>query len=144
VLLEASGLTIELPAGWNGQLVNRSPLLPTLQAASFQLDPDDEELGPRSRRAMSSGDCFLALVEYLPGSGLTAGRVPFHEAGIELPLDPSQFSLGAEGRSVMERNFTQAGRAFCLHVVIAGSRLDRRRQLPLLDRILGSLQVKQR
>jgi hypothetical protein len=44
----------------------------------------------------------------------------------------------------MERNFTQAGRAFCLHVVIAGSRLDRRRQLPLLDRILGSLQVEQR
>jgi hypothetical protein len=141
VLLEASGLTIELPAGWNGQLVSRSPHLPTLQAASFPLDPSDEELGPRSRAAMVAGDCFLALVEYLPGSGLQAGRVPFHEVGIALPLDPSSFSPEVDGRSVMERNFTQAGRAFCLHVVVAGSRLDRRRRLPLLDRILGSLRV---
>jgi hypothetical protein len=93
---------------------------------------------------MSAGDCFLALVEYLPGSGMAAGRVPFHEAGIELPLEPAWFSPEVEGRSVMERNFTQAGRPFALHVVIAGSRLDRRRQLPLLDRILGSLRVQER
>lgn len=93
---------------------------------------------------MTAGDCFLALIEYLPGSGLQPGRVPFHETGIELPLDPSQFSPEVQGRAVMERNFTQAGRAFCLHVVIAGSRLDRRRQLPLLDRILGSLRVEER
>jgi hypothetical protein len=144
VLLEARGLTIELPAGWHGQSVRRSPHLPTLQAASFALDPDDEELGPSSREAMSRGDCFLALVEYLPGSGLTSGKTPFHEAGIQLPLEPAWFSPEVEGRSVMERNFTQAGRAFCLHVVIAGTRLDRRRQLPLLDRILGSLQVQER
>lgn len=142
--LEASGLTIELPAGWDGQLISRSPHLPTLQAASFPLDPDDEELGPRSRASMAAGDCFLALIEYLPGSGLQAGRVPFHEAGIELPLDPRRFSPEVDGRSVLERNFSQAGRAFCLHVVIAGSRLDRRRRLPLLDRTLGSLRVEER
>ena len=140
--LEASGLRIELPAGWHGQLVSRSPHLPTLQAASFPLDRDDEELGPRSRAAMSVGDCFLALIEYLPGSGLEAGRVPFHETGIELPLDPGWFSPEVEGRAVLERNFTQAGRAFCLHVVIAGGRMDRRQRLPLLDRILGSLVVE--
>ena len=144
MLLEASGLTVELPAGWHGQVVRRSPHLPTLQAASFALDPGDEELGPRSREAMSAGDCFLALVEYLPGSGVVAGQVPFHLAGIELPLDPRWFSPEVEGRSVLERNFTQAGRPFCLHVVIAGPRLDRRRQLPLLDRVLGSLRVQQR
>lgn len=144
MLLEASGLRIELPAGWNAQLVSRSPHLPTLQAASFPLDPDDEELGPLSRAGMAPGDCFLALVEYLPGSGLQPGRVPFHETGIELPLDPSRFSPEVEGRSVMERNFSQADRAFCLHVVVAGSRLDRRRRLPLLDRILGSLRIDQR
>jgi hypothetical protein len=144
VLLEASGLRIELPTGWHGQLVSRSPHLPTLQAASFALEPDDEELGPESREGMSAGDCFLALIEYLPGSGVVAGRVPFHEAGIELPLDPNWFSPEVGGRSVMERTFTKAGRPFCLHVVIAGSRLDRRRRLPLLDRVLGSLTVEER
>jgi hypothetical protein len=144
VILEGDGLRIELPAGWHGQAVLRSPHLPTLQAASFRLDPDDEELGPGSRAAMSAGDCFLALIEYLPGSGVVPGQVPFHESGLRLPLEPGAFSPEVEGRAVMERNFTQAGRAFCLHVVVAGSRLDRRRRLPLLDRVLGSLRVGER
>jgi hypothetical protein len=144
VVLEGDGLRVELPAGWHSQFVRRSPHLPTLQAASFPLDPGDEELGPGSRVAMSAGDCFLALIEYLPGSGVEPGRVPFHPAGIELPLDPVWFASEIQGRAVMERMFTQAGRPFCLHVVIAGSRLDRRRQLPLLDRILGSLAVRPR
>lgn len=144
MLLEANALRIELPGTWHGQTVSRSPHLPTLQAASFPLDPDDEELGPRSTVDMAPGDCFLALIEYLPGSGVQPGRVPFHEAGLQLPLDPAAFSPEVEGRAVMERTFTQAGRALCLHVVIAGSRIDRRRRLPLLDRILGSLEVSER
>lgn len=144
MILEGDGLRIELPVGWHGQFVRRSPHLPTLQAASFPLDPGDEELGPASRAAMSSGDCFLALIEYLPGSGVEPGRVPFHEARIKLPLDPSWFSPAVEGRAVLERNFTQAGRPFCLHVVVAGGRIDRRQRLPLLDRILGSLTVDPR
>jgi hypothetical protein len=143
VVLEGDRLRIELPTGWHGQSVLRSPHLPTLQAASFPLHPDDEELGPLSREAMSAGDCFLALIEYLPGSGVVAGRVPFHEEGLSLPLDPTSFSTEVEGRAVIECNFSQAGRAFCLHVVLAGSRLDRRRRLPLLDRVLGSLWVEE-
>jgi hypothetical protein len=144
VVLEGNGLRIELPAGWYGQSVLRSPHLPTLQGASFPLDPGDEELGPGSRAAMTPGDCFLALIQYLPGSGVVAGRVPFHEVGLSLPLDPNWFSAEVEGRAVMERNFSAGGRAFCLHVAVAGSRLDRRRRLPLLDRVLGSLTVQER
>jgi hypothetical protein len=93
---------------------------------------------------MGEGDCFLALIEYLPGSGIEPGRVPFHASGIELPLDPTGFSPEVEGRVVLERNFTTAGRPFCLHVLIAGGRLERRRRLPLLDRMLGSLTVEER
>ena len=144
MVLEGDGLRLELPASWHGQLVSRSPHLPTLQAASFALDPEDEELGPRSTAAMAPGDCFLALIEYLPGSGIEPGRVPFHEAGLPLPLEPGAFSPELEGRAVMERTFTQAGRPLCLHVVIAGTRIDRRRALPVLDRILGSLRVEER
>ncbi len=144
MVLEADGLRLELPASWQGQRISRSPHLPTLQAASFALDPEDEELGPRSTQEMAPGDCFLALIEYLPGSGIEPGRVPFHEQGLKLPLEPGAFSPEVEGRAVLERTFTLAGRALCLHVVIAGSRLDRRSRLPLLDRILGSLTVEPR
>jgi hypothetical protein len=143
VVLEGDGLRIELPAGWHGQRVSRSPHLPTLQAASFPLRPDDEELGPASRAAMAAGDCFLALIEYLPGSGVQPGRVPFQAAGLELPLEPAWFSPEVEGRAVLERNFTIAGRAFCLHMVVAGGRMERRGRLPLLDRVLGSLTVEE-
>jgi hypothetical protein len=144
VVLERDGLRIELPAGWSGQVVSRSPHLPTIQAASFALDPDDEELGPRTTARMGPGDCFLALIEYLPGSGVQPGRVPFHEDGLRLPLEPGAFSPEIEGRAVLERTFTQAGRPLCLHLVIAGSRLDRRGRIPLLDRVLGSLRVQER
>jgi hypothetical protein len=144
VVLQGDGLTIELPAGWAGQQVSCSPHLPTLQAASFPLDPHDEELGPRSTETMAPGDCFLALIEYLPGSGIEPGHVPFHAQGIELPLDPNWFSPEVGGRAVLERNFTEGGRPFCLHLVVAGSRMDRRRRLPLLDRILGSVRIEQR
>jgi hypothetical protein len=144
VVLEGDGLALELPASWHGQRISRSSHLPTLQGANFALDPQDEELGPRSTLEMAPGDCFLALIEYLPGSGIEPGHVPFHELGVWLPLDPSWFSPEVEGRAVFERTFTQAGRALCLHVVIAGTRLDRRRQLPVLDRILGSLRVEER
>ncbi len=95
--------------------------------------------GDHVRRRLLPG-----LIEYLPGSGVEPGRVPFHNAGIELPLEPAWFSPEVEGRAVLERNFTIADRPFCLHVVIAGGRMDRRRRLPLLDRILGSLRVEER
>lgn len=144
MVLERDGLRIELPRGWHGQAVSRSPHLPTLQAASFPLDADDEELGPLSTAAMAPGDCFLALIEYLPGSGVEPGRVPFHVQGLGLPLDPGWFSPEVEGRAVLERTFTQAGRPLCLHLVIGGSRMDRRRRIPLLDLILGSLRVQER
>jgi hypothetical protein len=92
---------------------------------------------------MAAGDCFLTLVEYEAGSGIEPGTVPFHQAGLDLPLDPTRFETphGLEG-SRMQQSFTLAGRAFWLQVVVVGGRLERRRHLPLLDRILGSLRVE--
>jgi hypothetical protein len=146
VVFETDGLRIELPATWNARVLRRSPHLRALQAASFALDPDDDELGARSTAAMQPGDCFVGLVEYLPGSGIRAGQAPFNALRIDLPLDPTRFSPRAlahaqPGQAGWQQCFSQAGRPFGLYLVIAGSRPDRRHQLPLLDAVLGSLMV---
>ena len=98
---------------------------------------------------MEPGDCFVGLVEYLPGSGIRAGQAPFNPERIDLPLDPTRFSARAlahdqPGQSGWQQCFTIAARPFGLYLVIAGSRPDRRYQLPLLDAVLGSLSVSPR
>jgi hypothetical protein len=116
-----------------------------LQAASSRLAPDDDELGARTVADMAAGDCFMTLVEYEAGSGIEPGTVPFHHTGLDLPLDPTRFDAlpGLEG-SRTQQSFTLAGRPFWLSVVVAGGRMERRRLLPLLDRVLGSLRVQER
>jgi hypothetical protein len=146
VVFETDGLRIEVPASWEARVLRRSPHLRALQAASFALEPDDDELGSQSTATMESGDCFVGLVEYLPGSGIAAGQAPFNPRRIDLPLDPTRFSPRAlahpqPAQSGWQQCFTEAGRPFGLYLVIAGSRPDRRYQLPLLDAILGSLRV---
>ena len=146
MVFESDGLRIELPASWDVRVLRRSAHLRALQAASFSLDPDDDELGARSTPMMEGGDCFLGLVEYLPGSGIRAGQAPFNAERIDLPLDPTRFSTKAlahdqPGQSGWQQCFTIAGRPFGLYLVIAGSRPDRRYQLPLLGAVLKSLSV---
>jgi hypothetical protein len=130
-------------------MLRRSAHLRALQAASFPLDPDDDELGGLSTVLMEPGDCFVGLVEYLPGSGISPGQTPFNAKRIDLPLDPTRFSPRAlaheqPGQAGWQQCVTLAGRPLGLYLVIAGSRPDRRRQLPLLDAVLGSLRVAER
>src|SRR5437764_2159465 len=78
VVFESDGLRIELPASWDVRMLRRSAHLRALHAGSFPLDPDDEELGAHSTALMEPGDCFVGLVEYLPGSGIRPGQAPFN------------------------------------------------------------------
>ena len=149
MVFESDGLRIELPASWDVRILRRSAHLRALQAASFQLDPDDDELGSQSTALMADGGSFLGLVEYLPGSGIQPGQTPFNKRKIDLPLDPTRFSVRAlaypqPDQTGWQQCFTIAGRPFGLYLAIAGSRMDRRRQLPLFDAILGSLRIDER
>lgn len=146
MVFESDGLRIELPASWDARVLSRSPHLRALQAASFPLEPDDDELGAQSTALMEPGDCFVGLVEYLPGSGVRAGQAPFHASRIDLPLDPTLFTprgLAHEqpDQAGWQQCFTTSGRPFGLYLVVAGARPERRYQLPLLDAMLRSLKV---
>lgn len=144
--LEAHGIAVSLPQGWSGRVFHRSGSGATLHAADFPLVLSDGEFGDASTAHMRPGAAFLALVEYLPGAGLEPGKGLFAPRRLKLPLDPTGFGtsrLAHPRRHQVgaQQFFTRAGRPFCLYVVLAGDARQRRRQLPVLDRLLGTLDV---
>ena len=148
MIIEAHGIRIELPRGWSGRVFRRSSHTSTLHAGDFQLPLQDGEFGDRSTAAMPAVGSFLALTEYRPGSGLKPGAGLFAPDRIRLPLDPSGFGASRlahphPGQVGMQHFFTSARRPFCLYIVLAGPRTVRRRQLLVLDHVLGSLHIKQ-
>jgi hypothetical protein len=146
VILEGHGLRIELPPGWSGRAFSRSQHLATLHAGDFQLPVEDGEFGDVATSQMPEVATFVALTEYMTGSGLKPGAGPFAQRGIPLPLDPVEFAGSRlaqprRGQVGMQHLFTEAGRPFCLYAVIAGPRTSRRRQLLALDHVLGTLRI---
>jgi hypothetical protein len=92
---------------------------------------------------------FIALTEYRAGSGLAPGQGLFAPRRIPRPLDPTGFAATRlahprHGQAGMQHFFTRSERPMCLYVVLAGGRAVRRRQVAVLDRLLGSLQVARR
>jgi len=147
--LHAHGIQVTLPNGWSGRVFARDLTAATLHAGNFTLAVDDGEFGDRSTAAMRQGATFLALTEYMPGSGLEPGRGLFSARRIPLPLDPTAFAGTGlahprPGQAGMQRFFTAAGRPFCLYVVISVERTGRTRQLAAVDRVLRSLKVEPR
>ncbi len=150
MILEAHGIRVGVPAGWSGKVFARSQRTATLHAGDFQLPlSEDGEFGPQSTSEMPPVASFLAVTEYEPGAGLHPGTGLFAPRGIHLPLDPSRFSGTGlahprPGQLGMQHFFSLSGRAFCLYVVLSGPRARRRRQLLVLDHVLGSLRVAPR
>ena len=146
MILEAHGFRIELPARWSGHVFRRDGAAATLHAGDFALALADGEFGDRSTSRMPDGSSFLALTEYLPGAGLRPGAGLFAPSRLPLPLDPTAFTITGlahprPGQAGMQHFFTLAGRPLCLYIVVSGARRLRRRQLVVLDHVLGSLRV---
>lgn len=146
--LSAHGIEVTLPPRWSGRIFARAGGNATLHAGDFRLALGDGEFGDASTAEMPPGSAFVALVEYLPGAGLEPGRGLYAPKRIRLPLDPTAFAARnlahiRPGQEGTQEFFTAADRPMCLYVVIAagGDRLVRRRQLAVLDRVLGSLRV---
>jgi hypothetical protein len=147
--LAAYGIDIDLPRGWSGRLFSRQDGAATLHVANYALALSDGEFGDRSTDGMRSGAIFFSLTEYRPGAGLRAGHGLFSATGIPRRLDPSQFSVRGlahprAGQVGSQHFFTTAERPFCLYVVLAGHRTERRRQLAAVDHVLETLRVGRR
>jgi len=146
LILEAHGIRVELPRKWSGRLFSPAPGLATLHAGDFPLALSDGQFGDRSTSSMPAQATFIALTEYRPGAGLEPGGGLFSPKRIPLPLDPASFAPDRlahprPGQAGTQHFFTAAGRPFCLYVVVAGGRAQRRRQLVVLDHVLGSVSI---
>lgn len=155
--LSGFGVTMQLPAGWDGRVYRRSEQVvrtapgitaapiesrPVLHAASFPLPPRRGDFGSNAVEIMSSTDVFVVLFEYEPA----AARTPlFAQRGLPGALRAEDFRPDALQRTIagqagVQRFFNDAGRAYCLYVVLGS--YERRGQLVrVVNEILASVSI---
>src|SRR4029078_12643385 len=92
--LNAHGVAVEVPRGWEGRILRRPSLNPLEQAhavahlAPFPLPEERGDFGIGVTELMRSGDVFVSLFEYGPES---LGQPLFASQGGP-PLTPADFS----------------------------------------------------
>jgi hypothetical protein len=145
--LAGHGLAVELPRGWEGAISWREAgegetTHPVLHAGSFPLPSQRGDFGSRAVDRMGPQDAFVVVLEYHPDS---VGNQLFARVGLPRALDPGDFSTSALQRPVVgqagtQAFFNEAGRAFCLYVVLGAYR-NRTRVLPTVNQVLGRIRI---
>ena len=154
--ISAHGLAMDLSPGWEGRI--RKHRLPeragpsctpafrshaVLHAANFPLPAERGDFGSGAVERMRPLHAFLALVEYHASAAATALFAPGE--GMPRRLDPGDFSprqlqRTLAGQAGAQRFFVEAGRAFCLYVVL-GSMADRARVVPMVNAVLPAITI---
>lgn len=148
--LTSSGISVEIPTGWEGSIdgggfreLSSGGRQPTLMhVGSFPMPAERGSFGSGATELMNSDDVLIVLFEYGPES---VGTPLFESKGMPRTLAPDDFDRNAlqhaiSGQSGVQRFFTEAGRAFCLYVVL-GSHLDRRELVSVVNGVLGSVEI---
>ena len=147
MIISGAGITVDLPAGWEGSI--RPPAtLPdgaerysVTHLANFPLPPVRGEYGSGAVDVMANGDVLIVLLEFGPESAGTAlfgkTRPPFLRAS-DFSRDTLQQRV--EGHGGTQRFFTEAGRPFCLYVVV-GDYIDRVDVLESINNVLGRVTI---
>lgn len=164
--LRGAGVEADLPRGWEGR-VRRGPQdtgqarafggpaeradpppiedLATAHLGTFPLPAERGDFGSGAVEGMAAGDAFIALLEYEPASATTA---LFARSGIPRRLEPANFSPASLQRTLAGQAGSQvfcneAGRAFCLYVVL-GNVARANRTIAEVNRVLPTIRVERR
>jgi hypothetical protein len=163
--LKGHDLDLRLPAGWDGRITVREDAVaaetfraasgaadvftpvaqPVVHLANFGLPEERGDFGSGAVELMGTRDVFMVLFEYEPASAVTA---LFRSPGIPRTLDPAAFDpsnlrKGINGQTGYQAFFNEAGRAFCLYVVL-GSAADRNRLVGLVNSVLATVEIAPR
>jgi len=160
--LSSGGVSVGLPRGWEGEIFSRglpvggrSLVDPTagpstdeevarnvIHLANFSLPAERGDFGSGAVELMSSGALMVILFEHGPESVETP---LFARTGVpQLSPDefhPQQMQRTLQGQSGRQIFFNEAGRAFCLYVVL-GSHRQRDVLVPLVNEVLASLEIE--
>jgi hypothetical protein len=159
--LGAHGITVTLPSGWEGRVFRRpswgevsatatdGPAAPpgetthaVVHVATIPLPADLGDFGSAAVPALGPDDAFVMLVEFDPSE---VTKPLFALAGIPRSLKPDDFSPQVmqrriEGQAGSQIFCNEAGRAFCLYVVIGAFR-NRDRSVKRVNEVLATLDV---
>jgi hypothetical protein len=162
-VLIAHGIEADAPAGWDVRIRRRPAIDPTgidptgsdsggsdsggtthavMHAANFSLPGQRGDYGSGVVELMGAGHVLTVLIEFHPsraGSGLYARQ------GLPRWLDPSGFQATSlqrrlPGQGGQQWFFTEAGRPWCLYVVL-GSLANRARLVPQANQLVRGLRI---
>jgi hypothetical protein len=161
--LAGYGLSVNLPPGWDGRIIRR-PVDPTPQSvrafakasgrdmtesthavahlANFPLPETRGDFGSGVVEIMGASHVLAVLLEYHPDSTATT---LFSTKGIPRRLDLNAFSGNGlqhalPGQGGAQWFFQEAGRAWCLYVVL-GNLGARGSLVPLVERMLAGARI---
>jgi hypothetical protein len=146
--LAAHGLTVGLPSGWEGRIRRRAQVAagertyPVVHLATVPLPEERGDFGGFVVDKLAADDVFVTLFEYGPES---AEKPLFATRGLPRRLTADQFSPRRLQRSLPGQTgcqifCTEAGRAFCLYVVV-GDRRQISRALGRVNALLADVHV---
>ena len=146
--LAAHGLDLALPAGWEGRIRRRAAATPgertypVVHLATVPLPEERGDFGGFVVDTLVGDDVFVTLFEYGPES---ANKSLFATRGLPRTLRADQFSPRRLQRSLPGQTgcqifFTEAGRAFCLYVVV-GDRRQITRGISRVNSLLADVRV---
>jgi hypothetical protein len=146
--LRAAGITVDLPTGWDGGIAEQAVLddgairRSVTHLANFPLPEHRGDYGAGVVNRMGWTDVLVVLLEFEPAS---KSEPLFAHKGLPRALRGSDFSRETlqrmiEGQSGSQLFFQEAGRAFCLYVVL-GSHTDREDLIPAVNRVLGRIHI---
>ena len=147
--LRAHGMAVEPPPGWEVRIGRRTPEVgepdarprPVLHAATIPLPQVRGDFGGGVTGLLSAEDVFVSLFEYEP----EAVRTPlFATKGRPTPsaadFSPAGLQRTIPGQSGRQWFFQEAGRAFCLYVVL-GSHARRAGLVPTVRALIDTLDL---
>lgn len=152
--LQAHGLGIALPQGWEGQIRRRpSPGVTAAQAsgmvnqavlhaANFPLPPERGDFGSGAVDIMGADHALVVLIEYERESAKTA---LFARPGPPPSLSPQSFrpetlQRTIPGQAGAQTFFNAKDRALCLYVVLGHFR-NLTRLLPMVNTVVGTIRI---
>jgi hypothetical protein len=143
------GIDLDLPAGWDARIYRRPPAPrettnSVLHAGNFALPERRGDFGSGAVERMGPTNVLVVLFEYDPA----AARTPlFARHGRPQPVAsdfaPNQLQRIIPGQSGAQYFYNEAGRAFCLYVVL-GSHDQRGHLVDEVRLLLSRLGVRPR